>query len=158
MHDTVCVRCLAEFRAAQNARAQQHENARRLGLLGARGSEALGTALGAVGAAGAVASRYFVSGAFAGAQSAWTGAAVATPVTPPGMQVNLRPASLPPPLQPEPASASNAPVAVEAVGAPRGRQETREADSDRMQAMEDQIRRLMNIVADQKESQTVAMR
>ena len=55
MQDSVCERCFAEFRAAEAARRAQQEGARRLGLLGARGSEALGTALSAVGAAGAAA-------------------------------------------------------------------------------------------------------
>ena len=117
MHDMLCERCFTDFSAVEAARRQQQEGARRLGLLGARGSEALGSAFGAVGAAGAAASRYFVHGALAGAQSAWTGAAVVAPGPPAGLQVSIpRPDYLPPPLPATPSSASSAPVASEDVG------------------------------------------
>ena len=76
LQDNVCENCFAQFRLAEDARRSrelQQQAARRLGLAGARNSELIGAALGAISAAGAAATRYFVAGASAGARSAWQG-------------------------------------------------------------------------------------
>ena len=111
MHQTVCERCMQDLQSAEQSRQQQHAAARALGLAGARGAEALGTAVGAVSAAGLAAGQFLVHGASAGARSAWSGAAARAP---PALEVtHPRPASLPPPLPADPASSSRAPCVPE---------------------------------------------
>ena len=73
MHEVFCENCNAHLQELDAARRAHAQAARTLGLAGARSSEALGTAFGAVAAAGAAATRYFVEGARAGARSALAG-------------------------------------------------------------------------------------
>ena len=84
-NDTFCERCVADFRQQEEQRRQHQAAAQRLGRIGARGSEIVGTALGAVGAASVAASQYFVHGAATGARHAWAGSAAIKP--PPGVAV-----------------------------------------------------------------------
>ena len=167
----VCENCYLQDQAAEQQRRQHHEAARTLGLVGARGSEILGTAFGAVGAAGAAAGRFFVAGAAAGASSVWTGSRLQG--APPRIEVQLpRPAGLPPPLPaeapavgtpcaPEGAEAatrratlaSGAPVALESAEAATRRAERE--DSDRIhRELEDQIHQLKELVSMQSAQQT----
>ena len=120
MQNSVCEDCCLQWQAGYDQRRQQHAAARTLGLMGARGSEIPGAAVGAVGDAGAAASRYFVAGAAAGTPSAWIGDRLQEP---PRLEVQLPcPAGLPPPL-PVKSPASGAPSASEGAGVA-----TREAD------------------------------
>ena len=102
MQQSICENCFRQWQSAEEARQVQHAAARSLGLLGARSSELLGTAVGAVGAAGAAASRFLVQGAVAGASSAWQASRLQE--APPRLEVQLppRPAALPAPLPADP--------------------------------------------------------
>ena len=70
VQNAVCEGCFLQWQAGEEQRRQHHAAARTLGPMGARSSELTGTAVGAVGAASAAASRYLVQGAVAGATSA----------------------------------------------------------------------------------------
>ena len=110
MHQTACERCVNDYQAAEQARQQHQVAARALGLAGARSVELIGTAAGAVGAAGVAAGHFLLRGASAGARGAWSGAAARAPA----LEVSLpRPASLPPPLPADPATSSRAPIVPE---------------------------------------------
>ena len=149
MHQTVCERCVAELQSAEQSRQQQQAAARALGLAGARGAELLGTAAGAVGAAGLAAGQFLVHGAQAGARSAWGGAASRAPA----LELTLpRPASLPPPLPANPSSSSSRSFVPEGVETGRGRDQGPPQDS-RLQDFEDRIVKLSDLV----ESQTAAV-
>ena len=87
MQASVCENCFMQYQAAEEQRRQHAAAARTLGLVGARGSETPGTAVGAVSAASAAAGRYFVAGAAAGASSAWAGSRLAG--EPPRIEVQL---------------------------------------------------------------------
>ena len=124
MQDAICEKWFGEYRRAEAQRHQHQAAARGLGLLGARGSDALGTALGAVGDASAAASLFFVHGVHAGARSTWAGGVINTPAG--GLQTPAaalqtavpRPASLPPPLPADVTPAvPQAPSASEGAGA-----------------------------------------
>ena len=79
MQDTICEHCFASFRQAEASRRQSQAVAHGLGVLGARGSELVGTALGAAGAAGLAATQFLVHGAAAGARQAWVGSTSSLP-------------------------------------------------------------------------------
>ena len=114
LHNALCENCFWQFQRAEDTRRQHQVAARSLGLVGARGSEILETAAGAVGAASAAAGQYFVGGVMAGARSAWAGARLQQPVR---LAVEVpRPASVPAPLPVDP-PASAAPSASEGAGA-----------------------------------------
>ena len=126
MQDSICENCFGNWQAAEEQRQQHQSAARRLGYAGARGSEIIGTAFGAVGAASVAATRYLVAGASAGARSAWQGSTVVPP--PAGLEVTMpRPASLPAPLPIDPAPTA---AACASEGAERRYQE-RERERER---------------------------
>ena len=126
MQSAVCEACFAQWQEAEAQRRQHHAAARTLGLVGARSSELLGTAVGAVSAASAGAARYLVHGAVAGASSAWHGERMQE--GPPRIEISLpRPAGLPPPLPADPHS-SGAPIASEDAGAAVREPERRAAE------------------------------
>ena len=108
-----------------------------------------------MGAAGAAASRYFVHGAVSGAQHAWAGSAHAAPAPAPGLQVQVpRPEYLPAPLPFEPSYSSSTPIVSEDAGAAsRERQQ-----GQRVLQMEHQIRKLMDVMVEQKQFMTEALR
>ena len=92
MESAVCESCFAPWQLGEEQRRQQHAAAHTLGLVGARSSELLGAAVGAVSAASAGAARYLVNGAVAGASSAWRG--VRMQEGPPRIEVSMpRPAA-----------------------------------------------------------------
>ena len=127
LQDSFCEHCVSQWRLAeeaQHSRELQQQAARRLGFAGARGSELLGTAFGAVSAASAAATRYFVAGAHAGARSAWQGS---TQVPPPaGLELHLQLlASLPPPLPADPGPATAPSVSEGAERREQGRERER---------------------------------
>ena len=149
MHQTVCERCVAELQSAEQSRQQQQAAARALGLAGARGAELLGTAAGAVGAAGLAAGQFLVHGAQAGARSAWGGAASRAPALEDSLP---RPASLPPPLPADASSSSRTAFVSEGAESGRGREQAEPQDS-RLRDLEERIVRLSDLV----ESQTAAV-
>ena len=156
LHDALCEQCFAAFRGTEDARRRQQHSARQLGLLGARSSEAIGAAIGAVGAAGAAASRYFVHGALSGAQHAWAGSAYAAPAPAPGLQVQVpRPEYLPAPLPFEPSYSSSTPIVSEDAGA--ASRERQQQEQSVLQ-MEHQIRKLMDVMVEQKQNLTEVIR
>ena len=133
MHNIICEHFFAQWQAGEEQRRQQHAAARTLGLMGARSSELIGAAVGAVGAASAAASRYFVAGAAAGAYGAWSGSRLQEP---PRLEVQLpRPAGLPP-------------CALESAEAAT-REANRQATEKRHRELEERIRQLTEFVASQ---------
>ena len=117
--------CIRNCEHAEQQRAQQQFLAGRLGFATARGSELIGTALGAASAAGVAAGRFLVAGAQAGARSALVGSG-SLPQQP-AVEITLpRPASLPPPLSGDDFPAdSRAPIVLESAEAAQGREERR---------------------------------
>ena len=103
-HDVYCERCITRWQYEEDQRVQREQAAHTMGMLTARGSEMLGTALGAASAASVAAGRSLMAGAAAGARFAWAGG---SPMPQPvGLEVRVpRPSYLPPPLALE---ASNA--------------------------------------------------
>ena len=134
MHNSICELCMAAHQQDQANLQQQQAAAHQLGLASARSAQLIGTAAGAVGAAGLAASRYLVAGASAGARSAWAGARG----PPPGLEVNVpRPASLPPPLQADLSEAPRPPFVAEAAEGSRGREQQAEQFELRARAAAD---------------------
>ena len=77
MHEFLCTRCASQLethREAQRMREQALQAAHGLGASGARSSELLGTALGAVGGATLGAAQWMAAGVSAGARTAFSGA------------------------------------------------------------------------------------
>jgi len=140
IHEPYCETCFEELRAFEENRRTHRAAARGLGVLGARGSELVGTAVGAVGSASLAAGRYFVSGAVAGAASAWQGSRASA-----GLEVRVpRPDSLPPPLPEEPVlhpTAAAPSSASEGPGRSRS-QEEREELRRTVKQQQEQIARL----------------
>ena len=148
-HNVLCKHCVQQLQYDDEQRRQQHRAAHNMGLLTARGSECVGAALGAAGAASLAAGRYLVAGAAAGARTAWAGSGQLQP--PAGFEVRVpRPASLPQPIAGEPTAPSNdAAVASEGAGLQSTRVVAAEAAErerqleNRLQQMEDRMVRLM---------------
>ena len=78
-HDVYCERCVARWQYDEDQRAQREHAAHTMGVLTARGSEMLGTALGAASAASVAAGRSLVAGAAAGVEGSGSGGGQGAP-------------------------------------------------------------------------------
>ena len=125
-----------------------HAAARSLGLLGARSSELLGTAVGAVGAASAAASRFLVQGAVAGASSAWQASRLQEAPSRLEVQLPPRPAALPAPLPAVPPPTPGTIIVSEDTGAIAVAEAERKA-AERHRELEARIEQLTALVTAQ---------